>query len=62
MASTIYIIGIIVWMLFSTIANMKDTRYHVGVVTLSIILASVLWPISLVGFLIESALKWGRGQ
>lgn len=62
MLSTIYILGVIVWMLGSTISNLKDRRYDVGVVTLSIILGSLLWPIGIIWFFIATTLKWGRGE
>lgn len=62
MLSTIYILGALVWMLGSIISNLKDRRYDVGVVTLSIILGSLLWPIGIIWFFIATALKWGRGE
>lgn len=58
---TIWLIGFIVHLLLGIVSNLNNKKYTTGVITASILIASALWPISLLWWGVESTLKLFRG-
>lgn len=58
---TIWLIGFIVHLLLEIVSNLNNKKYTTGVITASILIASAIWPLSLLWWVVESTLKLFRG-